>query len=82
MSYIDMTIDLGVLGSQEARVRYEYDQERPATFEHEAEGGFELESVTVIASGIDVLPIIENDPYLMRELVREVKEAIQAEAAP
>lgn len=74
MSYTtDMTIDLGVFGEHDAEVQYEGQRAHPGGFDepptHEQ---FWLEAVRV--KGIDLLPLIADDPYLLGKLTDEVKE--------
>lgn len=71
---LEMTIDLGDLGHKEAVIEYDFEKgERGSRHEPAVEPSFWLETIKV--KGTDLLPLIADDPLILREVTKQVVDA-------
>jgi len=76
ISSIDVDIDLGMFGWHTAKVVYEWSAGfRGTLFEPPEPPDFRLEEV-IVDGYPDLLPLVQDDPVLLAELVAVVKQAV------
>lgn len=75
-SSVDVELDLGMFGWHTAKVVYEWSAGfRGTRLEPPEPPEFRLEEV--IVDGPDLLPLVQDDPVLLAELVAVVKQAVE-----
>ncbi len=76
-SSVDVELDFGMFGWHTAKVVYEWSSGvRGTQFEPPEPPEFRLEEV-IVDGYPDLLPLVQDDPVLLAELVAVVKQAVE-----